>query len=127
MPFRVKDLMIDITSQISDTVHLPCRLSYLCVYYCSHAITNICTLTCTHIGSPVTPPTHFTHTFLEDPAGLKQQLKVALAAAEAAEKALATEQQPQTVADVEMLEKKLAEASEALRTRKAELQKQGGK
>ena len=54
---------------------------------------------------------------------LKEQLQAALQAAEAQEKATEESLKPQSVVDVDMLEKKLNEVLDELNVRKSELQK----
>jgi hypothetical protein len=157
MPFKVKDLMIDVTSQghtytacqptylcrigctaitqtacqlqcsIIHTIH-PCGLIYATVFptqtACGFGGTQVCFATC--LGSE----TPWNLGLQGDPAlgvqqagSLKEQLKAALQAAEAQEKATEEGLKPQSVADVEMLEKKLNEALDELKVRKTELQK----
>ena len=149
MTFKVKDLMIDIssaTAQFACTHHTLCAGHTLvgCNYYCSQVAFSICHFgctnhfpsICTHGSVTVTitcPGTLVTDTSpifqtlpqLSGPAlgNLKEQLKQALELAERQEAGQAEALKPQTVADAEMLEKKLGEALEELRTRKAELQK----
>ena len=150
MTFKVKDLMIDISSatvaQIGCTHHTLCAGHTLvgCHLYCSQLAFSICHFgctnhfpsICTHASVTVTftcPGTLVTDTTpifqtlpqLSGPAlgNLKEQLKQALELAERQEVSQAEALKPQTVADAEMLEKKLGEAIEELRTRKAELQK----
>jgi hypothetical protein len=60
----------------------------------------------------------------QDLARLKEQLRQALNNVEAAEKALDERLKPQTVEEVEDLQKKMQDALGALEERKAELQKQ---
>ena len=137
--FKVKDLMIDVTSvqQQAICAHFTpictalCSLQISCHFQCSFQITchffQTCHFGCTVIHSPITcvtgtigPTPGCTPTFIQpDPAALKEQLKAQLAAVEAAENQL----QPQTVADVDMLQQKLAEAMDALKARRVELQK----
>ena len=151
MPFKVKDLMIDVSSESQLRFTPPvtifcCRLgctaiTEVCRFYCTVIPTNPCGYlhtyggcgfpfthvpcvagTCAGSETPWTPqinPQQF--------GSLKEQLKFALEAAEAQEKAAAESLKPQTVADVEMLEKKLTEALDELRARKAELQKKPAK
>jgi signal transduction histidine kinase len=60
-------------------------------------------------------------------AALKAQLREALRAVESAEQQLAERMSPQSVEEVEALEKKLQDALEELRTRKEHLRgRQGG-
>lgn len=149
MTFKVKDLMIDIssaTAQFGCTHHTACAGQTLvgCYYYCSHLAFSICHFGCTNYfpsicthgsvtvtitcpGTLVTDTSPIFQTLpqLSGPAlgNLKEQLKQALELAERQEAGQAEALKPQTVADAEMLEKKLGEALEELRTRKAELQK----
>ncbi len=143
MPFRLKDLMIDVTaagSAIQNAgVYRPCGFHYSivgcqfihtfpCVWGCTHPASyytcqNTLPTTFTCPGSLVTD-TLGTGTIVENPGLVKERLKVALAAAEAAETAQAQSFEVQTVADADMLESKLTGALEELRARKAELQKQ---
>jgi hypothetical protein len=105
---------------------------FLCYYGCSVYSPTFCafgsvthTITCP--GSLVTDTTPIIQTIPQvgGPAlaNLKDQLKQALDLAERQQAAQAESQQLQTVADAEMLEKKLNEAIEDVRARKAELQK----
>lgn len=151
MAFKVKDLMIDVTSagalQCHPTlicnfgctvIHSHCYLActYIafsaCNYGCSIYSPTYCqygsiTVTVTCPGSLVTDTTPIIQTIpqLSGQAlgNLKEQLKQALDAAEKQQAAEAEALKPQTVADVEMLEGKLNAALEELRARKAELQK----
>jgi hypothetical protein len=152
MPFKVKDLMIDVTSvspalqchptficQLGCTVaisgcHLGC--SYIafsaCHFGCSFYLPSICqagsiTVTLTCPGSLITDTGPILQTIPQLSGlalgNLKEQLKQALEAAEKQQAVEAEALKPQTVADVEMLESKLTGALEELRARKAELQK----
>lgn len=143
MTFKVKDLMIDVSSA---TAQLACPAHSLigCHFHCSFAAISFCHFgcsfffpsICTHAsinptitcpGTLVTDTTPIFQTInqLSGPAlgNLKEQLKQALELAERQETASAEALRPQTVADAEMLEKKLGEAIEEVRARKAELQK----
>lgn len=151
MPFKVKDLLVDVTS-VAGTIQqchptLICKLGCTiqafsgCFQFCTYPFQSICHLGCTnHIPSICYTGSHFTvtcgATWQTDPiiqatpqlsgpvlATLKEQLKQALDVAEKQTVAENEAMQPQTVADVEMLEKKLGEALEELRARKAELNK----
>jgi hypothetical protein len=148
MTFKVKDLMIDVSSataqiQCPNTViQCPNHTLIACHFYCTYVV-SFC-----HYGCSVYSPTFCafgsvtvtvtcpgsipdtTYVFQTIPqasgpalANLKDQLKQALELAERQEAAQAESQQLQTVADAEMLEKKLNEAIEDVRARKAELQK----
>jgi hypothetical protein len=144
MPFRLKDLMIDVTTAAGSAVQnegvfRPCGFNFTivacqfihtfpCVWGCTHPASyytclNTLPTTFTCPGSLVTD-TLGTVTIAENPTLLKERLKTALAAAEAAEASQAQSFQVQTVADADMLESKLTGALEELRARKAELQKQ---
>jgi hypothetical protein len=159
MPFKVKDLMIDLTTQgkirndcqptlacrVGGTVTTPvCGLHcsiiptvQLCGFYATlHPTTTICgfagTLPClaTCLGSetPWTPVLQGDpQTGVQQGASLKEQLQAALQQVEAQEKTTEESLKPQSVADVEMLEKKLNEALDELRVRKTELQKKPAK
>jgi hypothetical protein len=104
----------------------------VCQYGCTFHLPSICqagslTITCFASQGPTDPTTPIIQATpqLSGPVlgGLKQQLKEALTAVEKQEAAEAESLKPQTLADVEMLEKKFSEAQEELRARKAELQK----
>ena len=151
MPFKVKDLMIDLSAQKAPQLPL-CRIgctrviSYClftcsgdptvntCRYFestivtCRYGITNI---TCIGGSCGFSEDTIDTiDTIYEDPtqvSALKEKLKSALEKVEAHEKTVAENLKPQTVADVEMLETKLNEALAELKSRKTELQKKAGK
>jgi hypothetical protein len=56
---------------------------------------------------------------------LKDELRATLQRVEAQEKNLSQHQQPQTLGQVDEIERKLTEALEELRQRRAELQKRG--
>jgi hypothetical protein len=155
MPFKVKDLLVDVSSA---TVALQCQPTFLCHFGCSYYLAHsachfgcsqiafsvchygctfqlpsICTfasvtVTCFQSVVPTTDPISpilQASPQLSGPVlgNLKQQLREALTAVEKQEAAEAESLQPQTLADVEMLEKKFSEAQEELRARKAELQK----
>ena len=155
MPFKVKDLLIDVTSagpvaQCNPTYiacqhgctyvaafsgcHVNC--SYLvsfCQAGCSVFAPSLCTFhsvtggTITCPGSLVTDTTPILQTIpqLSGPAlgNLKEQLRQAIALAEKHESNEAESLKVQNVADAELVEKKLTEALEEIRARKAELQK----
>lgn len=160
MPFKIKDLMIDVT-----TIPKPCIGGTLCAQPsfcgfcsnfiscghcsavisfcgnncshlisfcgpCSQAITNNCTLFCTHVGSQCVtgsiacPGSIITTTPFQvelDPAVLKEQLKAALRLTEEREKEFNTSLEVKTKADAELLEGKLTEALEEVRRLKKEL------
>jgi hypothetical protein len=143
MTFKVKDLMIDVSSATAQ-IQCPNHTLIACHFYCTYVVSfchygctfyypSVCgfgsitvtqTLTCP--GSiPDTSPIIQTIPQFSGPAlaNLKDQLKLALDLAERQEAAQAESQQLQTVADAEMLEKKLHEAIDDVRARKAELQK----
>lgn len=152
MAFKVKDLMIDVTSA---TGAVQCHPTVICFLGCTHAATgchwacsylaysachfgcsfyypSFCqngsiTVTFTCPGSLVTDtgPIFQTIPQLGGQAldNLKEQLKQALDLAEKQQAAETEALKPQSVADVEMLEKKLTDALEELRSRKADLQK----
>jgi hypothetical protein len=143
MTFKVKDLMIDVSSA---TAQIQCPNFTLigCHFYCTYVI-SVCHYGCSFyypsfcaFGSVTVTQTitcagsipDTTYVFQTIPqasgpalANLKDQLKQALDLAERQEAAQTESQQVQTVADAEMLEKKLNEAIEDVRARKAELQK----
>ena len=137
--FKVKDLMIDVTSV--QQAQICVNFTRICYFQCTFQITcnffhsQICRFGCTVFNTPIpcvagttitftpTCPGSVDPPFQVDPATLKEQLQAQLAAVEAAEKAVNDQLQPQTVADVDMLTQKLTEAMEALKARKAELQK----
>ena len=153
MPFKVKDLMIDVSSALNPALqchptlicqlgcsqllsgcHLACTYVAFsaCHFGCTYYLPSICqaasiTVTLTCPGSLVTDTGPILQTIpqLSGQAlgTLKEQLKQALDAAEKQQAAEAEALKPQTVADVEMLESKLTAALEELRARKAELQK----
>jgi hypothetical protein len=153
MAFKVKDLMIDVSSATGALQNQPalfCRFgcsylafsgcnwgcSYLafsgCYFGCSFYYPSYCqygsvTVTVGCPGSLVTDTGPILQTIPQlsgDALGnLKEQLKAALDMAEKQQAAETEAQTPQTLADVEMLEKKLAEGLDELRARKAELQK----
>ncbi|MCU1325500.1 MAG: hypothetical protein JWN34_870 [Bryobacterales bacterium] len=145
MPFKVKDLLIELASttavaQCHPTFicyHSGCHnfcsyLASVCQAGCSLHLPSICTTasvtaTFTCPGSLVTDtsPIFQTIPHLGGPAlgNLKSQLKQALELAERQEVAEAESLKVQTVADAELVEKKLTEALEEIRVRKAELQK----
>ena len=153
MAFKVKDLMIDVSSAAAaqpgqpalfcqfgctylgySVCHLGC--SYLafsgCHFGCSFYYPSYChygsiTVTQTCPGTLVTDTGPILQTIPqlsgEALGNLKEQLKTALDLAEKQQAAEAAAQTPQTLADVEMLEKKVGAALDELRARKAELQK----
>ena len=154
MAFKVKDLMIDVSSAtgaVQDQPALLCRFgctyvqafsgcylgcSYLafsgCHFGCSFYYPSYCqfgsvTVTIGCPGSLVTDTGPILQTIPqlsgEALGNLKEQLKAALDQAEKQQAAESEAQTPQTLADVEMLEKKVGEALDELRARKAELQK----
>ncbi|HEY3441995.1 MAG TPA: hypothetical protein VGK29_14635 [Paludibaculum sp.] len=153
MPFKVKDLLVDVASA---TNALQCYPTFICHFgcsfhiysgchnYCTYLVQSIChygctnhfpsicqhgsvTVTVTCPGTLVTDTTPIIQTTPQysGPAliNLKEQLKAALEIAEKQSVAEADALQPQTLADVEMLETKMGEALEALKARKAELKK----
>lgn len=142
MTFKVKDLMIDVSSA---TAQLQCAHTLIgCHYYCSHLAISYCHFGCSfHFPSicpagTITPTITCPGTLVTDtspiiqtinqvsgPAlvNLKAQLKEALELAERQGVVEAESLKPQSVGDAEMLEKKLGEALEEVRARKAELQK----
>lgn len=108
-----------------------------CTGGCSNACTNDCSAYCTHActnpsAGQVPPPPNCG--FTQFPRGavdtndpvvlgeLKVQLRRQLALVEAAELQIGQTMLPQTVAEVEMLERKMMEAMETLRARKIELE-----
>jgi len=155
MPFKVKDLLIDITSTAGvaqcNPTYILCQhgCTYIAAYsgchiHCSYLVSfcqagcsvfapSLCTfhsvtgtiVTCP--GSLVTDTGPILQTIpqLSGPAlgNLKEQLKQAIALAEKQESAEAESLKVQTVADAELVERKLTEALEEIRARKAELQK----
>ena len=142
MTFKVKDLMIDVSSATAQ-IQCPNFTLIACHFYCTYVVSfchygcsvyspTFCafgsiTHTVTCPGSLVTDTTPIIQTIPqvggEALANLKDQLKLALDLAERQQAAQAESQQLQTVADAEMLEKKLNEAIDDVRARKAELQK----
>ena len=145
MPFRIKDLTVDLTA----TNLYPCRLHTIifCQAHCSYYFPSYCHCTIiysycpyhTYIvacqaatqpivgcpgGSAVDP--FDTNIVVQPPELLKARLQEALKAVEAQERVVQESQQVQTVAEAELLEKKLTEALEEIRARRAHLQK-GGK
>jgi hypothetical protein len=144
MTFKVKDLMIDVssaTAQIQCPNHTLIACHFYCTYvisfchygcsfyfpsYCAFGSVTVTQTITTCPGSiPDTTPIIQTIPQVGGPvlANLKDQLKQALDLAERQEAAQAESQQLHTLADAEMLEKKLNEAIEDVRARKAELQK----
>ncbi len=143
MPFKVKDLLIDVsaTQALTPTIqchptliacHYGCTYFISCHYACSQVASycqygSVPTTIVTCPGSLVTDTTPIIQATptLEGPqvATLKQQLKQALEVAERQEAAIDQSMQPQSVADVEMLEGKLNDALAELKARKAQLQK----
>lgn len=153
MPFKVKDLLIDVTSvagalQCHPTFicHFGCSFQIYsgCHHFCTYLVQSVCHFGCTnHLpsicqhgsvtvtitcpGSLVTDTTPIIQTTpqFSGPAlvNLKDQLKMALEVAEKQSVAETDALQPQTLADVELLESKMGEALEALKARKAELRK----
>ena len=149
MPFKVKDLMVDVTSATGP--YLQCYPTYICHWGCTYYGYSGCHFYCTHVhfsgcgltlqvecqngsvpvvlcpGSLVTDTTPIIQNTpqFSGPSlvNLKEQLKLALAAAEKQTAIESETLKPQTLADVEMLEKKMGEALEELRARKAELHK----
>jgi hypothetical protein len=156
MSFKVKDLMIDLTTQ--GQIHTGCQATYLCRLGCT-AVTEVChfhnsvihlcrlyptnptptdcgfaaTQVCYGSWTP-TDTTIYALTITPTPQfgaqqadSLKEQLQAALQAAEAQEKATEESLKPQSVADVDLPEKKLNEARDGLKVRKSELQKKPAK
>ena len=155
MAFKVKDLMIDVSSA---SAALQCQPTFIfCQFGCTYAAFSGCHLACTylafsgcHFGCSFFLPSFCQHGSVtvtltcpgslitdtgpilqtipqlggEALGNLKEQLKLALDLAEKQQAAEAEAQTPQTLADVEMLEKKVGEALDELRARKAELLKQ---
>jgi len=157
MPFRVRDLVINVLQEgAGERDRLACGCTFgfshcgfgscdfatICIYSgcreCSGQFTCIgasicggCTLNVTcgpnscgaltalfGRGGAVNP---------EALATLKAQLREALRAVESAEQVLAERMSPQSVEEVEALEKKLQDALEELRTRKEQLRgREGG-
>ncbi len=149
MPFKVKDLMIDVAGESKLQF---CRFGtqWPCIR-CTRQITQICqpctplhdtgiackynTYGCgglTDCGMSDDPRTpEYTETIIEytrvavaeQIPALKQQLQTALQLIEQREITVNEQLQPQTVEEVNMLESKLTEALDHLKSRKAELQK----
>lgn len=143
MPFRIKDLTVDLTSA---TAGLACPLHtiILCQYHCTYHFPTYCFYHCTfqispcHYYFPTYVPCPANTQIVTCPGGsiidpgdivtqppevLKARLQEALKAVEAQQQIVDQSQQPQTLADVDMLEKKLTEALEELKKRRSELQK----
>ena len=154
MPFKVKDLLVDVTTGVGLVNCQPtwiCRFGYcsyvvqsICQHHCTYIVQSICHYGCTHFqpsycqhgsitvtitcpGSLVTdtsPIIQATPQF-SGPAlvNLKEQLKQALEIAERQGVAEADALQPQTLEEVDLLEKSMTEGLEALKQRRAELGK----
>ena len=160
MPFKIKDLMIDVTSIpkqcFTGTVCAQpsicgscshfftcgggCSVAIsACGFQCSHlvsfcqacsiAITNPCTLHCTHVGSLcaggtlVCPGTIITtpQVIEQNPAILKEQLLAALKVVEEREKEVNDSMAVKTLADAELIEGKLSEALDEVKRLKKTL------
>lgn len=116
MRFKVKDLMISILPERQTGV-VPPFIADDCGGTCT------CTNSCTGNSCAVTKeifvdPEDFVQQQL---AVLKTRLLQALAQIEAQERAVEEQQRPQTLADVELLEQRMVEALEELRSRKEKL------
>jgi len=112
--FKFKDLYVSLGQEIS----ADCPL-------CSFLGTTACCLGASgppHWLTPTLTGTLNTPVLTGSFGSLKAYLKAALEIEEAREKAMQENQKPQTVEEVEMLERKLKGALEELRARKAELQ-----
>ena len=116
--------------------------TYACTHPCTNACTGLCTFectqcTCTFCSQGCTACTGITchpisilpqagvgapESSLAALSALKEQLKQQLAAVEKQEKATEESLRPQTVAEVDDLLKKLGEAVEELKSRRAELE-----
>jgi hypothetical protein len=151
MAFRVRDLVINVLPEGAAGERDPlacgctfgfsgcggsCDLFTICTYSgcreCSGAFTCIgatacrgCTLNVTCGGSAL--PGRGGDVDPQALAALKAQLREALRVVESAEQQLAERMSPQSVEEVEALEKKLQDALEELRTRKEHLRgREGG-
>ena len=147
MTFKVTDLMIELSQPgaachptfvcaCTHITHVTCGFCSfahtICHLGCSLAQPSFCqhgsiTVTITCPGTLVTDTSPIIQTLPQVNGAalgnLKNQLKEALAAAEKQEATEANALQVQTVADAELLEKKLGEALEEVRARKAQLKK----
>lgn len=145
MPFKIKDLMIDVTSIpkacIGGTVcnptfachfgtcgHCSVIISF-CGFNCSYAV-SVCA--CSHFGSACPTgsiacpggsifPTTTPYQVEIDPAVLKAQLQAALTAVEEREKQINDSLMVKTLADAELLEGKLSEALDEVKRMKKTL------
>ena len=153
MPFKLKDLLVDVVSAAGA---LQCNPTYICRFgcsfhiysgchqFCTYLVQSICHLGCSNFsptycqagslpitltcpGSLITDTSPIIQTTpqISGPAlaNLKDQLKQALEVAEKQGVAESEALQPQTLEDVALLETKMGEAMEALKARKAELSK----
>ena len=147
MPFKVKDLLVDVTSVVNTIQQ--CHPTYMCKFGCSILAFSGCYHVCSHLpsychlgctfalpsicpqGTQVTcGPTFIwqTETLVQQTPQLrgpvlssfKENLRLALEVAERQSAAENEALKPQTAAEVEMLETKLGEALEDLRARKVD-------
>ena len=99
-----------------------------CTATCQGATHHPPALLCAGTGCIASDPGVITRMAADDLAVLKDQLRIAMQQVDRREEALRAAAQgaalqPQTIAEVDALEKKLSEALDELRTRRAELQK----
>jgi hypothetical protein len=161
MPFKVKNLMVDVPSATTAAANLKATLTVqtvtihptatiFCHIGCTQPTFITCHFACSFISPctfhtlvtcqfhslPTTTITHTTCGFSVEPTTIigqvpqstpvvKEQLQQALAAVEAQQAAAEESLKPQSLEDVEMLEKHLTEALAELKTQKADLQKKG--
>jgi hypothetical protein len=147
MAFRVRDLVINVLPEAGEQNRFGCGLGFshcgfgscdfvtICIYSgcreCSGAFTCIGATNCGGCTLNVTCGPNSCGVSLllgrgdasnpEALAALKAQLREALRTVESAEQQLAERMSPQTVEEVDALEKKLQDALEELRARKEQL------
>jgi hypothetical protein len=138
--FKIKDLLINVeseepTARRKQQVLVECPPSFTFCLGCTGSVTNCgCTLACTLNLTDICPsPSQCpqaistlsprSHVRPADLAVLIADLKQQLAELESQQQALEDSFQPQSVEEVDMLEKKLTAALEDLKARKSELQK----
>lgn len=127
MRFVVKDLMISTVERggVGDELAMPgCGPGSHCpscsVVTCLPSCSNNSCVTTLGGGFDMTPVINPDPTML---VALKEQLTAALQQVEARQEALKTQLRPQTVEEVDALEKQLTEALEELRTIRADIQR----